>query len=333
MVRSPRELEQALKVCRSEAQAAFGDDSLYLEKWLEDTRHVEVQVVVDRYGHGVHLGERDCSVQRRHQKILEEAPTPALVAGGPDGALRARRRGRRGGRLRERRHARVPRRRQRRLLLHRDQLPHPGRAPGDRDAHRHRPRRDPDPDRRRRAARASARPTSSCAATRSSSASTPRTSTTTSGRAPGLVERYLAPGGPGVRMDSHLYRRLRGPAVLRLAAGQAHRLGPRSRRRRSTAARAALDELVVDGLVTNVPIHRALLAQRGLPRRPDDHEPARPGRQRRVRRGGGAAVSARGSSTRPRSTGCRPAWTTRRMDRRAVRLATRPHRPPRRSRP
>ena len=78
MVRSGRELEQALKVCRSEAKAAFGDDSLYLEKWLEDTRHVEVQVVVDRHGHGVHLGERDCSVQRRHQKILEEAPTPAL---------------------------------------------------------------------------------------------------------------------------------------------------------------------------------------------------------------------------------------------------------------
>src|SRR6266508_1636659 len=78
MVRSPRELESALKICRSEARSAFGDDSLYLERWLEDNRHVEVQIVVDRYGHGVHLGERDCSVQRRHQKILEEAPSPAL---------------------------------------------------------------------------------------------------------------------------------------------------------------------------------------------------------------------------------------------------------------
>jgi len=77
-VRSPRELESAIKVCRSEAKAAFGDDSLYLEKWLEDNRHVEVQVAVDRYGQAVHLGERDCSVQRRHQKILEESPTPAL---------------------------------------------------------------------------------------------------------------------------------------------------------------------------------------------------------------------------------------------------------------
>jgi acetyl-CoA carboxylase biotin carboxylase subunit len=81
MVRSPRELQQAITVCRSEALAAFGDDSLYLEKWLEENRHVEVQVIVARYGNGVHVGERDCSVQRRHQKILEEAPSPALSDG------------------------------------------------------------------------------------------------------------------------------------------------------------------------------------------------------------------------------------------------------------
>ena len=109
MVRIARELEWAIKVCRSEAKAAFGDDSLYLEKWLDDNRHVEVQVAVDRFGAGVHLGERDCSVQRRHQKILEEAPTPALSRS----AHRARRPGDpggRGGRLRERRDPRVPRR-------------------------------------------------------------------------------------------------------------------------------------------------------------------------------------------------------------------------------
>ncbi len=78
MVRTPRELQQALTVCRSEARAAFGDDSLYLEKWLERTRHVEVQVLIDQHGNGVHIGERDCSVQRRHQKIVEESPSPAL---------------------------------------------------------------------------------------------------------------------------------------------------------------------------------------------------------------------------------------------------------------
>ena len=77
-VRTPRELEAALPVCRSEARAAFGDDSLYLERYLPENRHVEVQVAVDAAGNGIHLGERDCSVQRRHQKVLEEGPTPAL---------------------------------------------------------------------------------------------------------------------------------------------------------------------------------------------------------------------------------------------------------------
>ncbi|HEX5039037.1 MAG TPA: acetyl-CoA carboxylase biotin carboxylase subunit [Candidatus Limnocylindria bacterium] len=78
LVRSPRELEQALPLARSEAQAAFGDDSIYFEKWIEESRHVEVQVMVDQHGNGVHLGERDCSVQRRHQKIIEEGPSPAM---------------------------------------------------------------------------------------------------------------------------------------------------------------------------------------------------------------------------------------------------------------
>ena len=78
LVRSPREMETSLPLARSEAQAAFGDDSVYFEKWIEESRHVEVQVLVDRHGNGVHLGERDCSVQRRHQKIIEEGPSPAM---------------------------------------------------------------------------------------------------------------------------------------------------------------------------------------------------------------------------------------------------------------
>jgi acetyl-CoA carboxylase, biotin carboxylase subunit len=78
LVRSPREMETSLPLARSEAQAAFGDDSIYFEKWIEESRHVEVQVLVDRQGHGVQLGERDCSIQRRHQKIIEEGPSPAM---------------------------------------------------------------------------------------------------------------------------------------------------------------------------------------------------------------------------------------------------------------
>ena len=80
LVRSPREMETSLPLSRSEAQAAFGDDSVYFEKWIEESRHVEVQVLIDRHGNGIHLGERDCSVQRRHQKIIEEAPSPAMTA-------------------------------------------------------------------------------------------------------------------------------------------------------------------------------------------------------------------------------------------------------------
>jgi acetyl-CoA carboxylase biotin carboxylase subunit len=78
LVRNPRELESALKVSRSEAKAAFGNDALYLEKYLDDNRHVEIQVAVDRFGNAVHMGDRDCSVQRRHQKVIEETPSPAL---------------------------------------------------------------------------------------------------------------------------------------------------------------------------------------------------------------------------------------------------------------
>jgi excisionase family DNA binding protein len=77
-VRSPSELLAHLAAARREATSAFGDDRLVLERFLEGPRHVEVQVLFDAAGHGVHLGERDCSLQRRHQKVLEETPSPAV---------------------------------------------------------------------------------------------------------------------------------------------------------------------------------------------------------------------------------------------------------------
>ena len=74
------ELATALSTARAEARAAFGDDSVYIEKYLQKPRHIEIQVFGDGRGNAIHLGERDCSLQRRHQKVLEESPSPALNA-------------------------------------------------------------------------------------------------------------------------------------------------------------------------------------------------------------------------------------------------------------
>src|SRR5579864_4123326 len=78
LVRAEAEMAAGLAVARAEAQAAFGDDTIYLEKYLERPRHIEIQVLGDGKGRAIHLGERDCSLQRRHQKVWEEGPSPAL---------------------------------------------------------------------------------------------------------------------------------------------------------------------------------------------------------------------------------------------------------------
>ena len=257
MVRSPRELESAIKVARSEARAAFGDDSLYLEKWLEDTHHVEVQVAVDRFGHGVHLGERDCSVQRRHQKILEESPTLALSGPARNELAERAIRGvvaagyENVGTLE--------------FLVDGDgnfyfieincriQVEHPvtemltgidlvttqlriaageplGFTQADVALRGHAIEfrinaEDPEHDFRPGA---------------------------------GIIERYLAPAGPGVRMDSHLYAGYEVPPYYDSLLGKLVVWGP-TREVAIARSRVALDELIVDGLTTNISIHKALL--------------------------------------------------------------------------
>ena len=81
LAQTPADLEEAISTAKAEAKGAFGDDAVYLEKYLTTPRHIELQIIADSHGNVVQLGERDCSLQRRHQKVLEEALSPAL---GPD---------------------------------------------------------------------------------------------------------------------------------------------------------------------------------------------------------------------------------------------------------
>jgi acetyl-CoA carboxylase biotin carboxylase subunit len=79
LVNAEDEVESQLEMARAEAKAAFGNDQVYIEKYIKNPRHVEFQVLADQFGNVVHLGERDCSIQRRHQKLLEEAPSPVVT--------------------------------------------------------------------------------------------------------------------------------------------------------------------------------------------------------------------------------------------------------------
>ncbi len=130
-------LEEAYARCQSEAKAAFGSDGVYVERLIRNARHIEVQIIGDRHGAISHLWERECTIQRRNQKLIEVAPSPSL-----DDALRARiieaaKTTRRGGALRQSRHLRIPGRYRRqgrgyRVCLHRGQSAASGRAYRDR---------------------------------------------------------------------------------------------------------------------------------------------------------------------------------------------------------
>jgi acetyl-CoA carboxylase, biotin carboxylase subunit len=258
LVRTPRELEASFKVCRSEAKAGFGDDSLYLEKYLDDNRHVEVQVAVDRFGNAIHLGDRDCSVQRRHQKIIEETPSPALSdKARAELAARA---------LKAVAAAGYENLGTLEFLVDakgeayfieincRVQVEHPitemctgidlvalqlkiaaGEPLGITQAgvvsrgHAIEFRilaEDPAKDFRPQA---------------------------------GQVGAYLCPGGPGVRMDSHLYPGYEIPSYYDSLLGKLCVWAP-DRAQAIARGDAALRELLVDGLITNIELHRAILA-------------------------------------------------------------------------
>ena len=79
VAKNSQEFQEAFQVAQMESQRAFGDRTMYIEKFVEEPRHVEIQILADKYGHVVQLGERDCSIQRHHQKVLEESPCCALT--------------------------------------------------------------------------------------------------------------------------------------------------------------------------------------------------------------------------------------------------------------
>jgi acetyl-CoA carboxylase biotin carboxylase subunit len=79
VVHEEDKLKQAYSMCKNEAETAFNDPDVYIEKFVQDPHHVEIQILGDQHGNAIHLGERDCSLQRRHQKILEEAPSPLMT--------------------------------------------------------------------------------------------------------------------------------------------------------------------------------------------------------------------------------------------------------------
>ena len=138
----------------NEAKSSFGDDRVFIEKFIEEPRHIEIQVLGDAHGNCLHLGERECSIQRRHQKVIEEAPSPFLDAAtraamGEQAVALAKAVGYRSAGTVE-----FIVDRQAQLLFPRDEHAPAGRASGDRAGHRPRSRRADDPHRRRREAAA-----------------------------------------------------------------------------------------------------------------------------------------------------------------------------------
>jgi len=244
-----------LDLTRSEAGAAFGNPTVYMEKYLEQPRHIEIQVLADTHGHAIHLGERDCSMQRRHQKVIEEAPAPGMTTEqrrriGQVCVDACQRIGYRGAGTFE--------------FLYQDgefyfiemntrvQVEHPitelitgvdivkeqlriaaGLPLGYRQT-----------DIR----------LSGHALECRLNAEDPETFAPS----PGLVSQYHPPGGPGIRVDSHLYNGYRVPPNYDSMIGKLIAHGE-SREVAIARMRGALAELVIEGIKTNAPLHRRIL--------------------------------------------------------------------------
>ncbi len=256
VVHSEAALLTTLDLTRSEANAAFGNPTVYMEKYLDHPRHVEIQILADTQGHAIHLGERDCSMQRRHQKVIEEAPAPGISAEqrrriGQICVEACQRIGYRGAGTFE--------------FLYQDgefyfiemntriQVEHPVTelmtgvdivkeqlriAAGEPLSYRQEQihihghalecrlnAEDPE----------------------------------TFAPSPGMVSQYHPPGGPGIRVDSHLYNGYRVPPNYDSMVGKLIAHGE-TREVAIARMRGALAELVIEGIKTNASLHRRILA-------------------------------------------------------------------------
>ena len=152
IARSEAEIAEGFRAATSEAKSSFGDGRVFIEKYVEQPRHIEIQVLGDAHGNVVFLGERECSIQRRHQKVIEEAPSPFLDEATRQAMGAAGRGAGPGGGLSLRRHGGVHRRPRPQFLLPGNEHAASGRASGHRAGDRPRPGGADDPRRRRRAA-------------------------------------------------------------------------------------------------------------------------------------------------------------------------------------
>jgi acetyl-CoA carboxylase biotin carboxylase subunit len=259
VVHSEATLLNAISLTRAEAAAAFGNDVLYMEKFLENPRHIEFQVLADTHGHAIHLGERDCSIQRRHQKVIEEAPAPGITPQvrktmGERCAEACREIGYRGAGTFE--------------FLYQDgqfffiemntrvQVEHPiteivtgvdvvveqiriaaGEPLGIRQG-------DVSPRGHAIECRINAEDPVSFLPS------------------PGTITLYHPPGGPGIRVDSHIYTGYRVPPYYDSLIGKLIAFGP-DRATALARMRTALEEVVIEGIKTNVPLHQRLLEDAG----------------------------------------------------------------------
>ena len=255
VVHSEAALLTTLDLTRSEAGAAFGNATVYMEKYLEHPRHIEVQVLADTHGHAIHLGERDCSMQRRHQKVIEEAPAPGIS---PEQRRRigqvcvdaCQRIGYRGAGTFE--------------FLYQDgefyfiemntriQVEHPVTeliTGVDIVKEQLRIAAGLPLDYRQTDIRISGHALECRLNAEDPESFAP---------SPGTVSQYHPPGGPGIRVDSHLYNGYRVPPNYDSMIGKLIVHGE-TREVAIARMRGALVELVIEGIKTNAPLHRRIL--------------------------------------------------------------------------